>query len=55
MDPQTKRYKGTILQRNYRKITFLWSFSYNSFKKFHGQNIRKPQTGGVIAKMKHIM
>ena len=23
--------KGTILQRNYRKMTILWSFSYNSF------------------------
>ena len=28
-------YKGTILHRNYRKITILWSFSYNSFVKFH--------------------
>ena len=27
--------KGTILQRNYRKITILWSFSYNSLVKFH--------------------
>ena len=25
--------KGTILQRNYRKITILWSFSFNSFEK----------------------
>ena len=30
-------YKGTILQRNYRKMTILWSFSYNSFIKFHGK------------------
>ena len=29
-------YKGTILQRNYRKMTILWSFSYNTFLKFHG-------------------
>ena len=29
------RYKGTILQRNYRKMTILWSFSYNSVVKFH--------------------
>ena len=28
-------YKGTVLQRNYRKMTILWSFSYNSFLKFH--------------------
>ena len=28
-------YKGTILQRNYRKMTIIWSFSYNSFVKFH--------------------
>ena len=27
-------YKGTILQRYYRKKTILWSFSYNSFVKF---------------------
>ena len=30
-------YKGTILQRNYRKMTIPWSFSYNSFVKFHGK------------------
>ena len=29
-------YKGTILQRNYRKMTIKWSFSYNSFVKFYG-------------------
>ena len=27
--------KGTILQRNYRKMTIPWPFSYNSFVKFH--------------------
>ena len=27
-------YKETILQRNYRKMTILWSFSYNFFVKF---------------------
>ena len=27
-------YTGTILQRNYRKMTILWSFPYNSFVKF---------------------
>ena len=32
-------YTGVILQRNYRKMTMLWSFSYNSFVKFHGKNI----------------
>ena len=32
-------YKGTILHRNYRKMTILWSFSYNSIVKFHGQKI----------------
>ena len=27
-----------ILQRNYKKMTILpWSFSYNSFVKFHGK------------------
>ena len=30
-------YKGTILLRNYRKMTMLWSFSYNSFVKFCGK------------------
>ena len=30
-------YKEIILQRNYRKMTILWSFSYNSFVKFHGK------------------
>ena len=29
-------HKGTILQRNYRKMTISWSFSYNSFLKCHG-------------------
>ena len=34
-------HKGTILQRNYGKLTIPWSFSYNSFviilvKKFFG-------------------
>ena len=32
-------YKGMILQRNYRKMTILWSFSYDPFVKFHGKNI----------------
>ena len=30
-------YKETILHRNYRKMTIKWSFSYNSFVKFHGK------------------
>ena len=30
-------YKGEILQRNYMKMTMLWSFSYNSFVIFHGK------------------
>ena len=32
-------YKGTILQRNYRKMTISWSLFYNFFVKFHGKNI----------------
>ena len=32
-------YKETILQWNYRKMTILLSFSYNSFVKFYGKNI----------------
>ena len=41
-------YKGTILQKNYRKMTILWSFSYNSFVKFNGKNIWEPQHDCVI-------
>ena len=36
-------YKGTILQRNYRKMTIFWSFSYNSFVKLHGKKMLEPQ------------
>ena len=36
-------YKRTISQRNYRKMTISWSFSYNSFVKFHGKLIWEPQ------------
>ena len=32
-------YKVTILQRNYKKMTILWSFSYYSYVKFHGKEI----------------
>ena len=28
-------YQGTILQRNYRKMTMEWSFSYNFLVKFN--------------------
>ena len=27
------KFKETILQKNYRKMTILWSFAYNSFFK----------------------
>ena len=30
-------YEETILKRNYRKMTILWSFSYNSFVKSNGK------------------
>ena len=30
-------YKGTILHRNYWKMTIPWSFSINSFVKFYGK------------------
>ena len=36
-------FKGTILQRNFRKMTIKWPFSYNSFVKFHGKEIWEPQ------------
>ena len=32
-------YKWTILQKNDRKMTIKWSFSYNSFVKFRGKKI----------------
>ena len=31
--------KEQCLQRNYRKLTISWSFSYNIFVKFHGKKI----------------
>ena len=43
-------YKGTILQRNYRKICISWSLFYNSFVKFHGKNIWEPQHDHVLSK-----
>ena len=30
-------YKETILQRKYRKMTILWSFSYDSYGKLHSK------------------
>ena len=33
---------SAILLRNYRKMTILWSFSYNSLVKFHGKKIWDP-------------
>ena len=41
-------YKGGILQRTYRKMTILWSFSYNFFVKFHGKKIVHVIMGCVI-------
>ena len=40
-------YEGAILQRNHRKMTILWSFSSNSFVKFHVKNIWEPLYDGV--------
>ena len=56
MNPEIKGpfYKGIIRKRavlwNYRKMTILWSFSYNSFVKFHGKNISEPKHDHVISK-----
>ena len=36
-------YIVTILHRNYRKMTISWSFSNNSFVKFHDKIILEPQ------------
>ena len=43
-------YKGTILQKNYRKMTISWAFSYNSFVKLHGKKIWESQHDHVISK-----
>ena len=41
-------YKGTFLQRIYRKMTILWSFSFNSFVKLIGKTIWEPQHSRVV-------
>ena len=47
-------YKGTILQKNCRKMTrkmtILWSFSYQSFVKFHSKKNWEPQHDCGISK-----
>ena len=43
-------YKGTILQKKYRKMTIKWSFSYISFVKFHGKKNWEPHHDCVITK-----
>ena len=43
------RYKWTILQRNYRKMTVEWNFSNYSFIKFHCEEILEPHNH-VISK-----
>ena len=40
--------KRTILQRDFRKMTTTWSFSYNPFRKFHGKKIWELQHNHVI-------
>ena len=42
LDISDSCYKGTILQRNYRKMTIKWPFSYNTFVKFHGKIFWEP-------------
>ena len=44
-------YKGTILKKNYRKMTSSWSFSYNSFVKFYGKKNWEPQHDRGISKI----
>ena len=43
-------YEETILQRNYRKMTILWSLSCNSLVKFHGKKKWEPQNDHFISK-----
>ena len=41
-----------ILQRNYSKMTILWSFSYNFFVKFHGKKFGiESQHDGVYSNL----
>ena len=42
------RYKGTILQRNYRKMAILWSFFHNFFVNFHGKKIWETHDDVII-------
>ena len=42
--------KGKILQRNYRKMTMKWSFSYNFFIKFHGEEKLEEPHDPIISK-----
>ena len=37
-------FKGTILLKNYWKMTILWAFSYNFIVKFHIKKILEPNT-----------
>ena len=50
-------YKGTILQRNCRKMTMVWSFSYrpNSLLKFHDKIIWEPKHDCIISKSEFTM
>ena len=41
-------YKGTILQRNYRKMTMKWPFSYYFFVKLHGKKGAQWLSGRVL-------
>ena len=43
--------RATFGQSNYRKMTLAWSFSYNSFVKFHNKNIWESQQDHVISKV----
>ena len=43
-------YKGKTLQRNDRKMTMEWSFSYNSFVKFDGNKNLGSHKMTVISK-----
>ena len=43
-------YIGTILQRNYRKVTIPWSFSYNSLENSMVKKIWDLQHDCVVSK-----
>ena len=41
---------NSVVKRQFFKMTILWSFSYNSFVKFHGEKNCESQYDHVVSK-----